>query len=286
MIVAKDVKQLDEALHEARLKNKTIGLVPTMGALHQGHLSLMEQAKKTCDILVVSIFVNPTQFGPGEDFESYPRQLEVDSKLAAEANCDVLFCPAEEVMYPDGPTQLVHVRQGADVLCGARRPGHFDGVATVVLKLLSLVGPHKAFFGQKDAQQLAIIKQLTKEFFLPVSIIGCPTVREEDGLAKSSRNVYLTPQERAMAPTLYNALQSAAQSGERQLKKLVSMVENELSILPIGSIDYVEAYEYPSLKSVDYVEGTVILAVAYQFSKARLIDHILIEFTNRNRGEA
>ena len=286
MIVAKDVKQLDEALYEARLKNKTIGLVPTMGALHQGHLSLMEQAKKTCDVLVVSIFVNPTQFGPGEDFESYPRQLEVDSELAAEANCDVLFCPAEKVMYPDGPTQLVHVRQGADVLCGASRPGHFDGVATVVLKLLSLVGPHKAFFGQKDAQQLAIIKQLTKEFFLPVSIIGCPTIREEDGLAKSSRNVYLTTQERAIAPTLYKALQRAAQSGERQLKKLVSMVENELSILPVGSIDYVEAYEYPSLKSVDYVEGTVILAVAYQFSKARLIDHILIEFTNRNRGEA
>ncbi len=236
MIVAKDVKQLDKALSVARSKNKTIGLVPTMGALHQGHLSLMEQAKKTCDIVVVSIFVNPTQFGPGEDFESYPRQLEVDSRLASEAGCDVLFCPTEEIMYPDGPTQLIHVRQGADVLCGKSRPGHFDGVATVVLKLLSLVGPHKAFFGQKDAQQLAIIKQLTKEFFLPVSIIGCPTIREEDGLAKSSRNVNLTPEERAFAPMLYKTLQNAANSGERQIKKLVNMVENELSLLPVGRL--------------------------------------------------
>lgn len=283
MISVSEIKTFHQALGPIRDANKTIGFVATMGALHEGHQSLMKQAKQSCDILVVSIFVNPLQFGPDEDFDTYPRQLEVDQKIAESAGCDVLFHPTEAEMYPDGPTQMIHVKQGAHVLCGRSRTGHFDGVATVVLKLLSIIRPHKAFFGQKDAQQLAILKQLKNEFFLPVEIVGCPTVREEDGLAKSSRNTRLTDNERELAPKLYQALENAALLKVNDVKELVRFVENELQAIPTGTIDYVEAYEYPTLKPIDYPKGTVILALAYHFSNARLIDHILI---NYSRGEA
>ncbi len=283
MISVSGVKELQQVLGPIRAENKTIGFVATMGALHEGHQSLMKQAKQTCDILIVSIFVNPLQFGPNEDFDSYPRQLEQDKKIAESAGCDVLFHPTELDLYPDGATQTIHVNQGASVLCGKSRPGHFDGVATVVLKLLSIVRPHKAFFGQKDAQQLAILKQLSKEFFLPVQIIGCPTVREKDGLAKSSRNMRLTRNERELAPKFYQALQEAAELSVNNVNELIAYVTTELQRIPVGEIDYVEAYEYPSLKPIQQPVGTVILALAYHFSDARLIDHILI---NYNRGDA
>ncbi|GIN11009.1 pantothenate synthetase [Shouchella clausii] len=284
MIEVGTTAQLQKVLQDAREQGKTIGFVPTMGALHGGHQSLVRACTQTCDLVVVSIYVNPLQFGPHEDYHEYPRQLEKDRALAEEAGCDVLFCPTDDEMYPDGYTQTVHVKQGANVLCGKSRPGHFDGVATVVLKLFMLVQPDFAFFGEKDAQQVAIIKQLVKEFFLSVTIVACPTVREDDGLAKSSRNANLTPIERQVAPKLYAALRDAAKLPTSQLSDLVQQVRQHLAALPLGSIDYVEAYEYPSLKKVEQSDGVVILALAYQFSKARLIDHILIDMNNRDGG--
>ncbi|KQL51862.1 MULTISPECIES: pantoate--beta-alanine ligase [Bacillaceae] len=280
MLVVTTIKELTQVLAPYRSTNQTIGFVPTMGALHAGHQSLFSAARERHDVVVVSIFVNPLQFGPGEDYETYPRQQSLDEQVAKESGCDVLFCPTVKEMYPSGYPQVVHVKQGADVMCGRSRPGHFDGVATVVLKLFSLIQPNEAFFGEKDAQQLAIIKQLVKEFFLPIIVTGCPTVREEDGLAKSSRNVNLTAEERRYAPVLYKALQKAKASRKRDTSVLVSDVLATLTSIPVGEIDYVEAYEYPSLKKVNEANALVIVALAYQFQKARLIDHIVIDFNN------
>ncbi|UTR08361.1 pantoate--beta-alanine ligase [Alkalihalobacillus sp. LMS6] len=284
MIVVKTKQELQQALKPFHLPTHSIGFVPTMGALHEGHVSLMEAANANHSIVVVSIFVNPLQFGPNEDFETYPRQLEADQKVAREAGCDILFCPSVEDIYPDGFPQIVHVQQGANVMCGKSRPGHFDGVATVVLKLFSLIRPEAAYFGKKDAQQLAIIKQLVNEFFMPIKVVGCKTVREEDGLARSSRNVHLTKAERQYAPLLYKALQRAKASNNRNVPELIELVRVSLAQIPSGSIDYIEAYEYPSLKQVEVATGRIILALAYQFSHARLIDHVQIDFSNR--GEA
>ncbi|GAF24194.1 MULTISPECIES: pantoate--beta-alanine ligase [Shouchella] len=281
MLVVTTIKELQQVLSPYRSDNQTIGFVPTMGALHAGHQSLFSVARDHHDVVVVSIFVNPLQFGPGEDYETYPRQQALDEQVARESGCDVLFCPTVGEMYPDGFPQVVHVKQGADVMCGRSRPGHFDGVATVVLKLFSVVQPNEAFFGEKDAQQLAIIKQLVKEFFLPITVTGCPTVREEDGLARSSRNVYLTAEERRYAPLLYKALQKAQASGKRDPSILVADVKATLASIPVGEIDYVEAYEYPSLKKVNEANALIIVAFAYQFKKARLIDHIVMDFNNR-----
>ncbi|MDQ0205950.1 pantoate--beta-alanine ligase [Alkalicoccobacillus murimartini] len=273
------IAQIQAVLANERSLGRSIGFVPTMGALHEGHLSLIEQARKDHDVVVVSIFVNPLQFGEGEDFETYPRDIHKDQETCQEAGVDYVFYPSVEEMYPDVASVELKVVQGVDVLCGKSRPGHFDGMATVVLKLFHIIQPDTAYFGQKDAQQVAVVKQMVKTLAVPVSIHACPTVRESDGLAKSSRNVYLTAEERKQAPMLYQSLldvKPLALSGA-QRDELISFVRDRISTISSGEIDYVDVLSYPKLEAEASLSGTIIIALAYQFSRARLIDHILIE---------
>ncbi|MET3504417.1 pantoate--beta-alanine ligase [Halalkalibacter oceani] len=279
MKIVKTVSAIREEVRKIKAEGRSIGLVPTMGFLHEGHLSLIEAARAKHDVVMVSIFVNPLQFGPNEDFERYPRDLDRDERLARNSGVDILFCPGVEEMYPGETAMTIHVTKGIDVLCGASRPGHFDGVATVVMKLFQLTAPDEAFFGQKDAQQVAIITNMVETFNVPVGIVSCPTVREEDGLAKSSRNVYLTEEERQEAPFLYQALQKTAeraQAGERSREQLLQFLTRQLEG-GSGTIDYVDVLTYPALEQQEKLAGRIIFAVAYHYTHARLIDNIIIE---------
>ncbi|MBE4910255.1 pantoate--beta-alanine ligase [Bacillus luteolus] len=278
MIVVEAIKEIQEKVSEFRLQGKSIGFVPTMGYLHEGHLSLMEQARKENDIVVLSIFVNPLQFGPNEDFDSYPRNIDRDEDLARNAGVDLLFYPTTSEMYPHKKLSVsVKVNERVDVLCGKQRSGHFDGVATVVTKLFNIVLPHKVYFGMKDAQQVAVIDGLIQDLNIPVELVPLETIREEDGLAKSSRNVYLTKKERKEAAKLYEGLNLAKEavrngvSDPEIVKKIVvEHITNETS----GKIDYVELYSYPELETISVISGKVIIALAVKFTKARLIDNI------------
>lgn len=267
-------------VEQARQSGRKVGLVPTMGYLHQGHLSLMELAVKECDFVVTSIYVNPLQFGPKEDLGTYPRDLERDVKLAQEIGVQVVFAPSDAEMYPDGFDTTVNVGETiTGKLCGVKRPGHFTGVATVVTKLFNIVKPHRAYFGQKDAQQVAVIERMVADLNMDITVVAAPIVREQDGLAMSSRNVYLNPAERQAAPVLYRSLQlakQAVQQGERNAEAIRQLVETEINKEPLAQLDYVEIYYYPSLKPVDTIDGKVLLAVAARFGAARLIDNIIL----------
>ncbi|MBO8177459.1 pantoate--beta-alanine ligase [Aeribacillus pallidus] len=279
MKVITSSKEIQQFMLAERKAGKTIGFVPTMGYLHEGHLTLAEQARKDCDIVVMSIFVNPLQFGPNEDYERYPRDIERDQQLAKEVGVDYLFIPSVQEMYPYEASVQMTVTKRVNVLCGRSREGHFDGVVTVLTKLFHLIFPHKAYFGLKDAQQVAVVDGLVKDFFFPIEIVPIPTVREEDGLAKSSRNVNLTAQERKEAPALYQSLLKAKkliEQGETRPEIIINVVRNYLSSQTSGEIDYIELYSYPSLEPIDVIEGTVIIAIAVRFSKARLIDNIIL----------
>lgn len=279
MKVLTTIEEVKKALSPLIRSDKTIGFVPTMGYLHEGHLSLVEKAREDNDYVVMSIFVNPLQFGPNEDYDRYPRDFERDKKLAEEAGVDFLFHPSVEEMYPTKMAMKVVVEEGVDVLCGKSRPGHFDGVATVVLKLFNIVEPTKAYFGMKDAQQVAVIEKLVRDFNLPVQIVPCPTLREEDGLAKSSRNVNLTEQERKEAPYIYRSLKLAEQlilAGEKEVAVIKERMRQLLLENTSGKIDYIEILSYPELKTLTHIHGKIIIAVAYYYSKARLIDNIVI----------
>ncbi|WP_215190928.1 pantoate--beta-alanine ligase [Exiguobacterium sp. s7] len=254
----------------------TIGFVPTMGYLHEGHLSLVEAAKSENDLVVMSIFVNPTQFGPNEDLDRYPRDFERDEALAREAGVDVLFYPNTETMYPLDMARVT-VRTGADVLCGASRPGHFDGVLTVVSKLFNLVRPTRAYFGLKDAQQVALIEGYVRDYFVPVEIRRCPIIREESGLAKSSRNVYLSETEKADASDINRALieaRDALAQGET-IQDVKAHLEESLKNIPNSTIDYIEIKDYPTLTEVTSASTELLIAVAVQFERARLIDNVI-----------
>lgn len=254
----------------------TIGFVPTMGYLHEGHLSLVEAAKSENDLVVMSIFVNPTQFGPNEDLDRYPRDFERDEALAREAGVDVLFYPNTETMYPLDMARVT-VRTGADVLCGASRPGHFDGVLTVVSKLFNLVRPTRAYFGLKDAQQVALIEGYVRDYFVPVKIRRCPIIREESGLAKSSRNVYLSETEKADASDINRALieaRDALAQGET-IQDVKAHLEERLKNIPNSTIDYIEIKDYPTLTKVTSASTELLIAVAVQFERARLIDNVI-----------
>ncbi|WP_214710963.1 pantoate--beta-alanine ligase [Exiguobacterium sp. s55] len=254
----------------------TIGFVPTMGYLHEGHLSLVEAAKSENDLVVMSIFVNPTQFGPNEDLDRYPRDFERDEALAREAGVDVLFYPNTETMYPLDMARVT-VRTGADVLCGASRPGHFDGVLTVVSKLFNLVRPTRAYFGLKDAQQVALIEGYVRDYFVPVEIRRCPIIREESGLAKSSRNVYLSETEKADASDINRALieaRDALAQGET-IQDVKAHLEERLKNIPNSTIDYIEIKDYPTLTEVTSASTELLIAVAVQFERARLIDNVI-----------
>ncbi|MBL4965424.1 pantoate--beta-alanine ligase [Bacillus halotolerans] len=280
-----DISQLKEIITQYQSEGKTIGFVPTMGFLHEGHLTLADKARQENDAVVMSIFVNPTQFGPGEDFEAYPRDLERDSALAENAGVDILFTPDASDMYPGEKNVTIHVERRTEVLCGRSREGHFDGVAIVLTKLFNLVKPTRAYFGLKDAQQVAVVDGLISDFFMDIELVAVDTVREEDGLAKSSRNVYLTAEERREAPKLYQALQTSAElirAGERNPEAVINAAKDIIETTS-GRIDYVELYSYPELEPVNKLEGKIILAVAVAFSKARLIDNIIIDIQEMER---
>lgn len=257
---------------------RTIGLVPTMGYLHSGHISLIKRARKDTDIVVVSIYVNPTQFAPGEDYKRYPRDLERDKKLAKEAGTDILFVPFNKEIYPDGYHTFIRVEELSEKLCGLSRPIHFRGVTTIVAKLFNIVKPDKAYFGWKDAQQLIIIKKMVEDLNMGIEVIGLPTVREKDGLAVSSRNKYLSEKEREIAPTLYQALLQAKRmvnSGEKDSAKVLKEAEDLIKTKKIR-IDYLKAVNLRDLKDVKKIEKNTLIAVAAWIGRAHLIDNILI----------
>ena len=281
MIQVSTITELRNYVKEKRRENLTVGFVPTMGFLHEGHMSLVQAAKEQCDVVVMSIFVNPLQFGPNEDFDRYPRDIERDRELAEAAGVDFLFTPSVEEMYPKKMLTQVSVAQVTESLCGRSRPGHFDGVATVVTKLFQIVQPDIAFFGQKDAQQVAVIEQMVYDLSIPVQIVPCPIIREADGLAKSSRNVYLQPEERQQALVLNQSLQLAQEliaKGERSARTIQEVVTATIAEKPLAQIDYVELLKYPELvfESDLQANQTYLLALAVKFGKTRLIDNVIV----------
>jgi pantoate--beta-alanine ligase len=279
MEIAKTVESVREIILQARKKGKTIGLVPTMGALHIGHISLIEAAKKKTGYVVVSIFVNPTQFGPGEDYEKYPRPIEKDLKICRDNGADLAFNPSAEQMYPDENLTWVNVEKLTETLCGANRPGHFRGVATVCAKLFNIVQPDAAFFGQKDAQQCVVIRQMVRDLNMPLKIIICPTVREADGLAVSSRNQYLTGQQRKDAVCLYRALQECkkmVRNGETDTNTIIKKMREVIEQVPYAQIDYISIVDAESLQNIEKIDRKALVALAVKIGLARLIDNIMI----------
>lgn len=268
-------------LHEKR-QGKSVGFVPTMGFLHEGHSALIDRARTENDIVVLSIFVNPLQFGPNEDLSTYPRDFERDCQLAKERNVDFIFYPTVGEMYPKRPSVAIKAQERTDVLCGKSRPGHFDGVVMVLTKLFHIVQPSKAYFGLKDAQQVAVVEGLVFDLNFPVDIVPVEIVRELDGLAKSSRNVKLLPQEREQASVLYQSLLAAKANidvGERNPDKIIALIKSMITEKTDGNLDYVNIYAYPSLKEIAKLEGEIIIALAVKFSNARLIDNILLNLS-------
>ncbi len=279
MEIVADTRQMQEMARRWREQGLTIAFVPTMGYFHRGHLSLMEYGRKVGDKLAVSLFVNPTQFGPGEDLDRYPRDLERDAAMAREVGVDVLFTPTAEQMYPPGYQTYVTVEGVSGGLCGASRPGHFRGVATVVLKLFNLVMPHVAVFGEKDYQQLVVIRRMVADLNLPIQVVGRPIVREEDGLAMSSRNTYLSPEERRSALCLHRALQAARRlvsARKNQSEEILATVRQIISQTPHTRIDYLALVDPETLEEVDAVRGAARLALAVWVGTTRLIDNCLL----------
>ncbi|OTG83956.1 pantoate--beta-alanine ligase [Acinetobacter sp. ANC 4648] len=274
------IQGLSASLQPARSARKIIGFIPTMGNLHQGHLNLVREARQLCDVVVVSIFVNPIQFGPNEDFDNYPRTLEQDSHLLAEVGCDIVFAPSVEQMYGHHP-RLTNIRVGeiTNDLCGLQRPGHFDGVAVVVTKLFNIVQPNYAFFGQKDYQQLAVIKQLVRDLNMPIEVIGVPIARAEDGLALSSRNGYLSAEHRQTAPVIYQSLKNAEQNlhAGNALPDILTQIGIQLTQAGLV-VDYVEA-RTPMLQKIDQFDQDIVLFVAAKLGETRLIDNLQIKHT-------
>lgn len=261
-----------------RSAGQTVGFIPTMGAFHEGHLSLFRRARARCARVAVSVFVNPLQFGPGEDFERYPRDFSRDSALAQQEGVDVIFHPDTKEMYPEPQAITVDPGTLGKPLCGRSRPGHFAGVATVVAKLLNILQPDRVFFGQKDAQQAVIIERMIQELGFPVEMEVCPTVREPDGLAMSSRNAYLNPEERGRATVLYRSLCHAAtliRSGERDASRIEREMREMIGAVPGADLDYASVVDRHTLESVSTIDREVLLAVAVRFGKTRLIDNVI-----------
>ena len=273
------VTALRQYLDQQRMADKQIGFVPTMGYLHNGHLSLVRAARQTCDVVVMSIFVNPKQFGPQEDLAAYPRDMDRDLCLACEAGVDVVFVPSVEEMYPAAFNTEVIVHGLTDSLCGASRPGHFKGVTTVVAKLFNIIGPARAYFGQKDYQQAAVIRKMVADLRMPIDVVTCPIIREEDGLAMSSRNAYLSPAERQAALVLWRALRLAAEQiaqGERQGSTLVKVLQDFIAMEPRARTDYVAVSDSHTLEDIEVLSGTILVALAVYIGKTRLIDNRLL----------
>jgi len=279
MEITRDIAATRGAVTAARRAGRRIGLIPTMGYLHAGHLSLIAAARRDNCWPVVSLFVNPTQFGPNEDYARYPRDEAADMQRCREAGVELLFAPTTEVMYPAGAATSLHVAGLTDTLCGPCRPGHFDGVATVVTKLFNIVQPDRAYFGQKDAQQLAVIRRMTQDLDLPIEIVGCPIVREPDGLAMSSRNTMLAPDERMRALALYHALRAAEQliaGGERDVEALTAAMRCLIDAARPTRIDYISFVDPQTLQPVPRVTGPTLVALAVRIGTTRLIDNMVL----------
>jgi pantoate--beta-alanine ligase len=282
MQVATIIAEIRAWVRKARAAGKIVGFVPTMGALHIGHVSLIEAAAARCDCVVVSIFVNPTQFGRGEDFEKYPRPIEQDLAICEEHGVDAVFAPSRDEMYPRENLTWVTVEKVSEPLCGRFRPGHFRGVATVCTKLFNIVGADFAFFGQKDAQQVAVIQRMVADLNMPLEIVVCPTVREPDGLAVSSRNQYLSPQERREAAVIYRSLQRSAElirGGETAVTRITEQMREVLGQVPALQVEYVSIVDAASLEDLPRVQGKVLVAVAGRLGSTRLIDNIVVDAT-------
>lgn len=281
MIIATTIAQVRAQVAAWKKEGLTVGLVPTMGYLHEGHASLVDEAVRRCDRVVASDFVNPTQFGPNEDLEAYPRDFDRDCALLEEHGCAMVFHPAVEEMYAPGAATYVQILSDMPKqLCGKTRPIHFRGVCTVVSKLFNIVTPDKAFFGQKDAQQLAIIRQMVRDLSYGIEIVGCPIVREADGLAKSSRNTYLSQAERQAALVLSESVflgQKMVAEGETDANKIVAAMTEHIQAQPLAKIDYVSAVDGVTMDPVDRIAGTVLVAMAVYIGKTRLIDNFIVE---------
>ncbi|MDO4754495.1 MAG: pantoate--beta-alanine ligase [Bacillota bacterium] len=280
MKIMKSREELQSFVRRAQAEGKSIGLVPTMGYLHEGHLSLMKKAREENDIVIVSDFVNPIQFGPNEDYESYPRDLERDVELAQSAGVDVVFAPTAEEMYPSHYATFVEVEGLTDHLCGAQRPGHFRGVCTVVMKLFHLSKATRAYFGKKDIQQLMILRRMAEDMNMDIELVGMPIVREDDGLAKSSRNKYLSEAQRKDALVLSRALKTAEemiQGGEVRASKLYEEMKNIIESVPC-TVDYIKIVDCETLKDTDSVEKPSVIALAVRFGTTRLIDNMTVGF--------
>lgn len=280
MNIVKTISEVRNEVKNWRRQGLSVGLVPTMGYLHEGHKSLIDRACKENDKVVVSVFVNPTQFGPGEDLATYPRDIQRDAALCEDAGAALIFNPEPEEMYFDDFHTYVTTESLSDELCGKTRPIHFRGVCTVVSKLFHIVAPDRAYFGQKDAQQLAIIKRMVRDLNFDIEIVGCPIVREADGLAKSSRNTYLNPEERKAALVLSKAVglgQELIQKGERNADVIVEKMKQLIEEEPLAKIDYVQAVDAISIQPVAEIKGTVLVAMAVYIGKTRLIDNFIYE---------
>lgn len=282
MKIVSTIEEVRAQVKEWKKEGKTIGFVPTMGYLHEGHMSLIDAAGEN-DKVVVSIFVNPMQFGPTEDLASYPRDLEHDAKLCEEHGVDLIFHPTPEEMYGDQFYSYVDMDVLTKELCGLSRPVHFRGVCTVVTKLFNIVTPDRAYFGQKDAQQLAVIKRMVKDLNMPLTITGCPIIREEDGLAKSSRNTYLSPEERKAALVLSRSIflgKEMVENGERDCKKILAAMTAEIEKEPLAKIDYVKIVDLDTMQQVEKIDRGILAAIAVYIGKTRLIDNFMYELEN------
>lgn len=279
MKVVKTIKEVREIVSQWRKEGLTVGLVPTMGYLHEGHQSLISKSASQNDRTVVSVFVNPIQFGPTEDLDSYPRDLERDKKAVETAGGDLIFNPEPAEMYPGHFTSFIDTTETTELLCGAVRPIHFRGVCTVVGKLFNIVMPDRAYFGQKDAQQLATIKRFVRDLNFNIQIVPCPIVREDDGLAKSSRNTYLSPEERKAALILSQSLKKghdAINGGERSAKAVIDIITKNLQTEPLAKVDYVEVVDFENIQRIDTIKGETLVAIAVYIGKTRLIDNFIV----------
>jgi pantoate--beta-alanine ligase len=278
MKIIRTIRAMKRHAEQLRRRGKVIGFIPTLGALHKGHLLLMQKARRQCDIVIASIFVNPTQFGPHEDYRRYPRDQKGDAKKCKTAGVDILFVPSARMMYPPAHRTQVSLRSLGDILEGMSRPGHFTGVATVVLKLFNIIHPDRAYFGQKDYQQTVVIRRMVKDLHLNTRIMVTPTVREADGLAMSSRNLYLSKEQRRQATILWKALKEAkkaVQQGVKEASKVRSMMIHRIAQEPHVKIDYVAVVDPETLEEVSNISGPALLALAVRIGKTRLIDNII-----------
>lgn len=279
MKIIRNIEEMKIISKEIKSKGMSLGMVPTMGFLHEGHKSLIKCAKENNDIVTVSIFVNPTQFGPDEDYESYPRDLEHDSKICQMEGVDYIFHPEPDEMYPDGySTFVIPGERMTNILCGITRPGHFRGVCTVLTKLFSIINPDNAYFGEKDIQQLAIVRRMVKDLNLGVNINGCPIIREEDGLAKSSRNTYLNEEERKAAIILRKSILKGKEfmdNGEKNVEKIRKVIVDSINSEPLAKIDYVEIIDFDTFDRIEKLSKNTLIAMAVYIGKTRLIDNLV-----------